>query len=176
MHWLKQSQRKSRKKPEASVRDSNPNGYKLSSVHLTCNSGEASVGRASHRYRGGHLGSNLWSLRIFFWAFFVTALVASQLWGSVFISILYPQCTHVIFQYHIHIMSFSSYNGYTLNSHFDLLPTRLHSSAVASIALVYRRGHGFDLRIFFWALPLRGSLSLVLFFLYDLYHIHIISI
>ena len=32
-----------------------------------------SVGRASHRYRAGHGFESRWSLRIFFWAFFVTA-------------------------------------------------------------------------------------------------------
>ena len=33
----------------------------------------SSVGRASHRYRGGHGFKSRWSLRFFFWAFSVTA-------------------------------------------------------------------------------------------------------
>ena len=34
------------------------------------------VCRASHRYRGGHGFKSRWSVRIFFWASFATALVA----------------------------------------------------------------------------------------------------
>ena len=51
---------------------------------------------------------------------------------------------HDVHMYMIKIMwSFSSYNGYKLNSHHDTPPTRLHSS-VGRASHRYRRGHGFE--------------------------------
>ena len=75
----------------------------------------SSVGRASHWYRGGHGFDFSRSLRIFsgLYSYLLKLLHnCKDLFHFYSLSTVHPYDL-----YHIHFMSFSSYNGYKLNSH-----------------------------------------------------------
>ena len=105
----------------------------------------SSVGRASHRYRGGHGFESRWSPDFFF---FFRLLLSNCLNWKIYCDDhssfhLQPQYKYELF--HIYFTSLHCMGKYELNK-IDLAPNVWLHSSVGRASLRYRGGHGFESR------------------------------
>ena len=121
----------------------------------------SSVGRASHRYRGGHGFESRWSPDFFFQASsFQLLKLENSLRGSFF-TFIYIRSSKIYELFHIYLHHFTPH-GKIWTQQIDLAPNVWLHSSVGRASHRYRGGHGFESRWspdFFFRLLLSSCLN-----------------